>query len=124
MSQLKDRQLHHALGSKGVEGETDDDWQCVDCHRFLVHLLLPGEQKPSFCGVHLKFFCLLAEARKHLDLESHWTAEERPAVEFNHDPAVYEQNFVRMLERFPCPEDYIKAPEMKTREPVDVMGKL
>lgn len=40
--QLKDRNLHKALGSKGVEGEAEDDWQVVDCHGFLVHVLLPG----------------------------------------------------------------------------------
>jgi len=101
---LKDRGIHHALGSKGVEGDNEDDWQCVDCHKFLVHLMLP-------------------ETRKHLDLETHWSMDVRPTVPFSHDPVEYERNFAEMLELYPCPNDYIKEPA-KTKVENEVIGKL
>eukprot|EP01034_Spumella_vulgaris_P037421 gene37421-46166_t len=67
---------------------------------------------------------MLPEARAHVDLETLWTMENRPAVVFSNNPKEYEENFVRMLDRFPCPEDYIKAPELATKETNDVIGKL
>ncbi len=65
-----------------------------------------------------------SEARKHVDLETLWSMEHRPAVVFSNDPEEYEANFVKMLERYPCPEDYIKSPELATKESNDVVGKL
>jgi ribosomal silencing factor RsfS len=40
---LKDRKLFKVLGSKGIEGDKDDDWQLVNCGYFLVHIMLAGE---------------------------------------------------------------------------------
>jgi hypothetical protein len=28
------------MGSKGAEGEKDDDWLLVDCHNIVVHLMV------------------------------------------------------------------------------------
>ena len=38
------------MGSTGVEGDRDDDWQLVDCHEFLVQLMLPGKRCLSYRG--------------------------------------------------------------------------
>lgn len=40
---LKQRELFQVLGTQGVEGSRHDDWQLVDCHTFLVHLMLPSK---------------------------------------------------------------------------------
>lgn len=87
---LKKRNLKRVQGSSGAEGEKDDDWQVVDCHTFLVHLMLP-------------------DTRKHLDLEGHWSKKERPVVVYNKNPIAYEQNFAKVLDKYPCPQDYIKT---------------
>ena len=39
---LKSRELFEVMGSKGAEGDKNDDWLLIDCHTFLVHLMLPG----------------------------------------------------------------------------------
>jgi len=87
---LKDRKLFRVLGSKGVEGGRDDDWQLVNCQSFLVHVMLP-------------------DTRRHVDLESHWTMKERPCVPYSKSEAEYEENFSRLLDQYPCPDDYIKT---------------
>lgn len=82
---LKARELNHVMGSTGVEGARDDDWQLVDCHEFLVQLMLP-------------------ETRKVIDLESHWSMEERPYVPFSKSEEEYERHFRKLLDQYPAKE--------------------
>lgn len=88
---LKNRKLFKEKGG-AAEGDKDDDWQLVDCQKFLVHLMLP-------------------ETRAHVDLESHWSQKHRPYVTYNEDPVAYEQEFSKLLVMHPCPEGYIKTDE-------------
>eukprot|EP00428_Durinskia_dybowskii_P078831 CAMPEP_0170362080 /NCGR_PEP_ID=MMETSP0117_2-20130122/4143_1 /TAXON_ID=400756 /ORGANISM="Durinskia baltica, Strain CSIRO CS-38" /LENGTH=105 /DNA_ID=CAMNT_0010616477 /DNA_START=373 /DNA_END=690 /DNA_ORIENTATION=+ len=80
---MKDRRLKH----HGIEGEADDDWQCINCNYFLVHVLLP-------------------KTRKHLDIEGHWTSPTRPELLLHSSHPGYEAHFQQLLEQYPCPEDY------------------
>lgn len=58
-----------------------------------------------------------------MDLETLWTMDKRPSVVFSRDPVEYEANFVKMLEKYPCPPDYIKD-ATRVKEENDFMGKL
>jgi ribosomal silencing factor RsfS len=37
---MKSRELR--VSGKSIDGDCDDDWQLVDCKKYIVHLLLPG----------------------------------------------------------------------------------
>ena len=39
---MKERRLKNT----GIEGESDDDWQLVNCKSFLVHVMLPSKLIP------------------------------------------------------------------------------
>lgn len=39
---MKEREIFELYKLQGIEGDRNDDWQLIDCHEFLVHLMLPG----------------------------------------------------------------------------------
>lgn len=85
---MKRRRIKKKLLSGALEGTRDDDWQVVDCGSFVVHFMLE-------------------DTRRALDLESHWRMKVRPSVKFAQKENVYEDNFEKLLEQYPCPEDYV-----------------
>ncbi len=93
----KARDLKSVLRTNGIEGTADDDWQLVDCQSFLVHLLLP-------------------ELRKQIDLEGHWSMSTRPTVAFSSNEAEYENNFEKLMDEYPMPEN---GPD-KAQPPINV----
>lgn len=50
-----------------------------------------------------------------MNLEAHWGAPERPFATFSANPNVYEKSFGELLERFPCPDTYIKDTDIGIR---------
>ena len=87
LTQLKKRELHRVIGASGIEGDKTDDWQVVDCHNFLVHMMLP-------------------ETRKNLDLEGHWSMDERPSLPYAKDERDLSKKMDDLLDKYPCPEEY------------------
>ena len=57
---------------------------------FLVHMMLP-------------------ETRKHLDLESHWAAEERPCLSFSKNEKELSQKMDELLDKYPVPGEYAES---------------
>lgn len=90
VSALKSRGLKQAPGYTGVEGEVDDDWMLVDCYNIAVNLMLPA-------------------TRKALNIESHWSTEEKPHVGFHLNSKEYDARFEEMLEQYPVPDDYARS---------------
>eukprot|EP01039_Chlorochromonas_danica_P009576 gene9576-10583_t len=86
---LKKRELHQVIGSTGIEGSKTDDWQIVDCHSFLLHMMLP-------------------DTRKHLDLESHWSMKERPYLPSTDNALEYDKQFNKLLDQYPVPDEYME----------------
>lgn len=84
---FKERQVKGKKAGMAVEGGRDDDWQLVDCHEFLVHLML-------------------RDTRKALDIESHWSGKERPQLPVKRSEAEYEAAFSKLLEEHPLPDNY------------------
>lgn len=60
----------------------------------------------------------IEETRKLVDLESHWRMKERPYLVYSDNEAVYEAKFAQLLDKFPCPEDYIKSEDIIGSDPV------
>lgn len=60
----------------------------------------------------------MIDTRKMVDLESHWQMKERPVLLHTDNEAAYEAKFAQLLDRFPCPEDYIKTEDIIGRDPV------
>ncbi|RYH24210.1 RsfS/YbeB/iojap family protein [archaeon] len=87
---LKKRELSKVIGASGIEGDKTDDWQVLDCHSFLVHMMLP-------------------ETRKHLDLESHWSAETRPCLAFSKSDKELSQRMDELLDKYPVPGEYAES---------------
>lgn len=52
------------------------------------------------------------ETRAHVDLESHWAMKERPSAKFSLDPKKYEESLEDLLDKYPCPNDYIKTTDI------------
>ena len=52
-----------------------------------------------------------------IDLESHWTMKERPIAVFNRNEEIYEENFSKLLDEFPCPDEYIKSSDFIGSDP-------
>ena len=52
-------------------------------------------------------FIIILETRKLIDLESHWNKKERPAAQYSANKEIYEQNFIKLLEEYPCPDEYL-----------------
>lgn len=92
VSALKARDLRHAPGFTGIEGDKEDDWMLVDCHNIAVNLMLP-------------------QTRSALNIEDHWSREEKPMVPFNSDSKEYDQRFEELLEQYPVPDDYARSRE-------------
>jgi hypothetical protein len=43
-----------------------------------------------------------------VDLESHWKLPVRPSIAYTSNETIYEAQFARLLDQFPCPDEYIK----------------
>ena len=98
---MKSRNIKQPKETEGIEGAKNDDWQLVDCNSFLVHLMLPA-------------------TRKAIALEAHWSQEEMPTLPYCLNDTAYEAEFERLLDKYPCPEDYLKEDE----EPVSMPSKV
>ena len=92
VSALKARGLRHAPGYTGIEGDKEDDWMLVDCYSIAVNLMLP-------------------QTRTALNIEDHWSREEKPSVAYAADTKEYDARFEELLEQFPVPDDYARARE-------------
>jgi hypothetical protein len=51
-----------------------------------------------------------------VDLESHWNKKERPTIYYTDDKNKYEDNFMKLLDEYPCPEEYLDDVEEKVVE--------
>jgi hypothetical protein len=47
-------------------------------------------------------FLLSIETRKVIDLESHWSMEERPYVPYSKNEEEYERHFRKLLDQYPA----------------------
>jgi ribosome-associated protein len=92
VSALKARGLRQAPGFTGIEGDKEDDWMLVDCYNIAVNLMLPA-------------------TRTALNIEDHWSREEKPSVAFTGDSKEYDARFEELLEQFPVPEAYSRSRE-------------
>ena len=87
--QLISRRLKQAGGFTGAEGAKDDDWIVVSqllAHSKAVYYLthcIPFLQSQVDCS-NLVVQLLLADTRLAIDLEGHWTAEERPTYKLDY----------------------------------------
>ena len=96
---LRKRRLSQAPGFAGFEGAKMDDWLVIDCHNIVVHLMLPT-------------------TRAALNLEDHWNSVDRPVVKERGAISKkskarggrmgyeYEQDFQRLLDEHPIPQEY------------------
>ena len=58
------------------------------------------------------------ETRKHIDLESHWSKPYRPTITYHRNENLYEEQFMKLLEKYPCPDDYVQNADISAGGPV------
>lgn len=49
---------------------------------------------------------LVIDTRKAIDLESHWSMEERPYIPYCRTEREYDEHFERLLQKFPIPKGF------------------
>lgn len=54
----------------------------------------------------LKIAVFPKETRKHLDLEGHWSAAERPMIPLSVDTPEFEHKMDELLRKYPVPQGY------------------
>lgn len=61
--------------------------------------------------------------RRHLDLESHWTADEQPRISLNLSDDAFDAKMEELLEKYPVPAGYLEDDKKPTFQGFDQQVK-